>query len=125
MTTNQLRIVGAGAFFLFIFLTGFGLNRTGKPYNGLLFNLHKLIGLGALIALILTANQIHKTAGLGPGSIAAVVITILFFVTTIIAGGLTSLAQPMPAAVTRLHKIFPYLIVLSSAATLYLLLNRK
>ena len=33
MSTTQLRIAGAGLFFVFIFLFGFWLSRSGKPYN--------------------------------------------------------------------------------------------
>ena len=43
MTTGQLQIAGAGIFALFIFLSGFWLSRLGKPYNGMVFNIHKLI----------------------------------------------------------------------------------
>jgi hypothetical protein len=125
MATTSLRIIGAGAFIVFIFLTGFGLRRVGKPYNGLLFNLHKFIGLGALAGLILTASQVHKMAPLGTVEMAAVVVSVILFVATIIAGGLASLTTPLPAAVTGLHKVFPYLTTLASLATLYLLLVRK
>jgi hypothetical protein len=48
MSTNQLRVVSAGLFFLFIFLSGFWLSRTGKPYSGIILTIHKLIGLAAV-----------------------------------------------------------------------------
>lgn len=35
--------------FLLTVVFGFWLGRLGKPYNGLLFNVHKLIALGAVI----------------------------------------------------------------------------
>ncbi len=45
--------------FLFLLTLGFGfwLNRSGKPYNSLLINLHKLIALGAVIV---TTREIYK-----------------------------------------------------------------
>jgi hypothetical protein len=36
-----------------------------------------------------------------------------------------SIDKPMPAIVLRLHQVMPYLAVLSTAVTLYLLLSRK
>jgi hypothetical protein len=38
---------------------------------------------------------------------------------------LLSIAKPMPAVVSTMHKLLPYLTVLSTAVTLYLLLGRK
>jgi hypothetical protein len=37
-----------GILFALTFAFGFGSSRAGKPYNGLLFNAHKLIALGAV-----------------------------------------------------------------------------
>jgi hypothetical protein len=134
MNTTQSRIVSAGLFFLFIFLSGFWLSRSGKPYNAIIFNIHKLIGLAAGIFLVVTVYRIHKAVPLGPVQIAALVVTVLIFVATVAAGGLASIDaagnlgninQSIRAAIPTLHKIFPYLAVLSTAATLYLLLHRK
>jgi len=48
MNTNQLRVVSVGAGFLIMFLSGFWLSRTGKPYGTFIFTIHKLIGNGHL-----------------------------------------------------------------------------
>ena len=42
---NLSKSVGIAALFLIIFLSGYGLHRSGKPYHTLLFNLHKLVSL--------------------------------------------------------------------------------
>ena len=115
----------ASLFFLFIFLSGFWLSRSGKPYNALIFNIHKLIGLATGVFLSLTVSQVHRAAPLGPLEINAVVVTALIFVGTVAAGGLSSIDRPMPSAISIMHKLFPYITVLSSAVTLYLLLSRK
>jgi hypothetical protein len=49
----------------------------------------------------------------------------LFFLGTIITGGLLSTGKPMPAAILTIHQITPFLTVFSTAVTLYLLLSRK
>ena len=121
MDATQLKLLGMGVFFLFIFLSGLRLSRSGKPYNPILFNLHKLSGLAAGIFLGVNIYRIHQASPLSQTELIAVVITILFFVGTIIAGGLVSIDKPMPKPVPWLHKIMPYLTVISTAATLYLL----
>jgi ABC-type multidrug transport system permease subunit len=123
MDTIQSRIISAGFLFIFIFLSGFGLRRSGKPYNALLFNIHKLIGVGTLFYLFLMVRQVHRLAPLAQNEITAAVVTGLCFVVTIIAGGLVSIERPMPAAVKWTHKLMPYLTLLSSAATLTLLIS--
>lgn len=125
MSTTQLRVVGTGLFFLLIFLFGFWLNRTGKPYSAILFNIHKLLGLGALVFLAITIYQINQAATLNAIELTACLATGLFFLSTIVSGGLVSIDKPMPVPISIMHKLFPYLTVLSTAVTLYLVLGRK
>ncbi|UCH63945.1 MAG: hypothetical protein JSU77_05770 [Fidelibacterota bacterium] len=125
MSINQLRFVGTGVFFLFIFLSGFWLSHSGKPYSSMIFNIHKLIALAAGIFLAITVSRIHQVAPLSPVEITAIAVTVLFFAGNAATGGLSSIDKPMPAAVLTMHHILPYLTVLSTAVTLYLLVNRK
>jgi hypothetical protein len=124
MGTNQLRVVGAGLFFFFIFLTGIWLSRSGKPHSVIILTIHKLIGLAAGVFLVMTVYRIHQVAPLSPVEITAVVVTGLLFLGTVITGGLLSTGKPMPAAILTMHQITPFLTVLSTAVTLYLLVSR-
>jgi len=121
MSTTQIRIASAGLFFLLIFLSGFWLSRAGKPYPVIVFTLHKLIALGAVVFVALTARSIHQVVPLGPGQWTAIAVAGLCFVATIVTGGLMSIEKPMPVAVSTLHHLIPYGTVLSTAAALYLL----
>jgi len=125
MNTDQLRVVGAGLFLLVIFLTGIRLTRSGKPYSMIVLTIHKLISLAAVVLLAITMYQVNQVAKLGAIDLAAGVVTGLFFLGTMATGGLLSLDKPMPAVILRLHQITPFLTVLSTAVTLYLLLSRK
>ena len=124
MSTIQLRVVGAGVFYLFIFLSGFWLSHSGKPYSVIILAIHKLISLAAIVLLGTTVYQINRAAKLSAIELLAVVVTGLLFLGTIVSGGLLSTGKTMPAAILRLHQITPYLTALSTAATLYLLLRR-
>ena len=122
MSTIQLRVVGAGLFFLFIFISGFWLSRSGKPYNGIILTIHKLISLVAVVLLVMTIYQVNQAATPGAIEFIASVVAGLLFLGTIITGGLLSTDKSMPAAIQKLHQITPYLTLLSTAATLYPLL---
>ncbi len=129
MNITLNKIIYAGLFFLLIFLSGFWLSRSGKPYGALLFNLHKLIGLGAGVYLALTVYRSHQAAPLSPLQLALVAATALVFVVLVVAGGLLSahaegslrsLSPAMVAALTLAHHLLPYLAVLGAATTLAL-----
>jgi hypothetical protein len=124
MGTDQLRFVGAGAAFLLIFLAGFWLSRSGKPYGGLMLNVHKLVSVGVVVLLVITIRRASQAAALGAMELTAVVLTGLFFLGTVACGGLLAIGKPLPAIVHRLHQVTPYLTVLSTAATLYFLQGR-
>ena len=124
MSTVRFRVVIVGLSFIFIFLSGFWLSRTGKPYNGLIFTIHKLVGLAMGVFLIMTIKQVHQVAPLGPVEITAIVVTALFFAATVTMGSLLSIGKPMPTVISMMNKLFPYPTVLSTVVTLYLL-SRK
>jgi hypothetical protein len=124
MNANQWRIVGAGLFCLFIFLSGFWLTRSGKPYNGALINVHKLLALAAVVLFIVTLFRVNRVDVLGAGEWIAGATSVLLFIGLFVTGALVSIDNPMPAIVRRLHHVIPYLAALSTAVTLYLL-SRK
>jgi len=110
--------------YLAIFVSGFWLSRLGRPFNVILLTVHKLVSLAALVLLAFTVYRVTWDVALGAIDWAVVALTGLFFLGTIATGGLLSVDRPMPAAVLTLHRITPFLTVLSTAAALYLLLGR-
>ncbi|HZW02821.1 MAG TPA: hypothetical protein VFF68_02745 [Anaerolineaceae bacterium] len=123
MNTIVSRFVGTGAFFLLIFLTGFWLSRSGKPYSTALFSAHKLIALAAVAFLVVMIVRLNRSAPLQPAQIAAIAVTAVCLLATIITGGMANL--PAPAIVRSIHHVTPFLSLLSTAVTLYLLFARS
>jgi hypothetical protein len=119
----ELRFAGAGLSFLLMFLSGIWLSRAGKPLNGVLFTIHKLVGLAAGVFLVATAYQTNQVSALSGMETVAVLVSGLLFLGTVIAGGVLSIGKEVPGAVLRLHQIGPVLAVLSTATTLYFLLS--
>ena len=130
MDTTQSKMIYTGAFFLFILLSGFWVSRSGKPYNTFIYTVHKLIGLGIGVYLIRMVYLTNRAAPLNATQWTAIIITVLLFVLTVAAGGLLSvlaegglqnMGQGMQMAIELVHKILPYVIVVSTGVTLYLL----
>jgi hypothetical protein len=124
MSTWQIRVVGVVLSFVLIILSGIWLSHLGKPYNTGVFAVHKLVGVAVGVLLGVMVFQAHKATPLDVVQIAAIVITVLFFIGTVAAGGLLSIDLEVPAFVQKLHLFLPVLTALSTAATLYLLLRR-
>jgi hypothetical protein len=116
------KFILAGLFFLFILLSGYWLSRAGRPYSVILLTVHKLISLGAVVTLGITLYRVHQAAPLTPLAIAASTAALLFFLTLIATGGLLSAAKTLPGFVLKIHQVMPYLVILSTGASLYLTL---
>jgi hypothetical protein len=119
-----VRVILAGVFFLLIFLSGIWLSRSGRPLNVGISTVHKLISLAGGIFLLVTIYQRSRAIPLNTTEWIAIVITGLCFLVTVASGGVLSSEEPMPVAVHRLHQIVPVLTLLSSAATMFLVLGR-
>jgi hypothetical protein len=115
-------MAGAGALFLFIFISGFWLSRSGKPYGTLLFTIHKLVALSAVLLLGWTAYQAQQSTPFTPLQIAALAAAGVSVLALFVTGALLSIDKTMPEFVRSIHHAAPYLALLSSAAGLYLLL---
>ena len=118
---TPLRIAGATLFFLFIILSGLWLSKSGRPFSTGILTIHKLISIGAVVFLAITIYQINKTSRLSTIDLVAAVVNGVFFLTTIITGGLVSALKTTPTAIIRVHQITPWLTTLSTAASLILL----
>ena len=126
MNTLVSRLVLPGSLALLTMASGFWLSNSGKPYSTLIFTIHKLIALAAIIATAVTINQLHKTAESGQAlEIGAIVITALMFLCLLASGALMSILKQVPAGISTIHHVAPYLAVISSAATFYLLASAK
>lgn len=124
MRADQIRIAGTRLLFLSIFVSGIRLSRSGRSLNGFILTIHKLISLAAAAFLVITIYQVNQAAALNAIELTAGVVTGLAFLGAVISGGLLSTGKPMPATILRMHQITPFLTVVSTAATLYLLLDR-
>jgi hypothetical protein len=125
MNTLNQRIIILIIGYALIFLSGYWLSHAVKPYGSIILTLHKLISLAAAVLLVLIVVKIHGTVPLLWTEWLAWGITALFFIVTVISGGLISAMKQAPVIVTLAHRIAPFLTVLGTAASIYLVLSRK
>lgn len=124
---NQLttRIIITGVLLLFTLITGVWLSSLGRPMNGLLFNVHKLISLGAVVFLVIVVNQLRKEAGFSPIALGVSVITGLLFLSLFVSGALLSIEKTANPSILLVHRVAPLLAAAVTALTILLLTNGR
>jgi hypothetical protein len=115
------RILIIGFLYIAKFIFGFWLFRTGKPYNSFILTIHKLVSLATLGYIIVIANGVHLDAGLTTVEIITVVLTIVLFLIAISTGGVLSMDKPASTLISAIHKVVPFLSIVSTISSLYLL----
>ncbi len=125
MSTSTSRIIVVGLLFLFTFVFGIWLSSSGKPYNSVLFTIHKLIALGAVILTAVTVYQLRADVEIRALILGAMVVTALLFLALFVSGALLSIGKPDHVVILIIHRIAPLLAVIATALTLYLLVGSK
>ena len=108
---------------LLLVIIGFGIwtSRLGKPYNWLLFNIHKLIALGAVI---LTGVKLWRMDPLNEFSGSVIIllaIAIIFVISMFATGAVMSIQDEVKVIYQWVHRLSLVVIILSLAAALILL----
>lgn len=126
MNTTTTKLIAAGLLFVFTLLSGIWVSHAGKPINGTIFTIHKLIALAASIAIGMSVYTLFK--GLDQRTLiewAVVATTGLLFIALFITGALLSRNTPLPVAILRIHQVAPLLALVSATLTLYLFASGK
>ena len=119
--TTEMRIVTAGLLFMAALSSGIWLNRLGRPLNTLIFTLHKLIALAAVVLVALAIVQLLK--GQAPTTLRLVAMAAagLFVLVSFATGAWLSIVKSAPPVASITHKIMPALMAAATAAAIYLL----
>lgn len=110
--------------FLVTVTFGFWLSKIGRPYNTILFNIHKLIALGTVI---LTSVQVYKSLKvMEPQSllIISIVIVMVCVVALFASGAFLSIGNVKYETVKLIHNIAPVIVVLAMGSVIYLFSGR-
>lgn len=121
MSELIVRLIYAGLFLLAIFLTGFWLNRAGKPYSTALLTVHKLMGLAGGIWLVVLVYRAGQMSSLSAAAVTMTVISVILFIALLATGGVVSAMKQVPPFALLAHHLLPYLAVVSSGFTICLL----
>jgi hypothetical protein len=119
------KFVAPGILFLLTLAFGVWLSLAGKPYNGILFNIHKLIALGAVIFTAVQLFKVLKGTGLQIVPILLIVVAVACVITLFATGALMSMGKLDYDVMLTIHKVAPILVAIAMAVTMYLLARTK
>ena len=125
MNPMTSKLIVTGLLLLFTLLSGVWLSHSGRPYNTVIFTLHKLIALGAVIFTVVTVQQLRTGMDTRTLALGAVVVTGLLFLALFASGALLSIGKPDHAAILMIHRVAPLLAVIATAATMVLLVSSQ
>jgi chromate transport protein ChrA len=113
-----------GILFALTLAFGFGLSHAGKPYNGLLFNAHKLIALGAVVLAVLRLASIPRPFDSFALIVGLLVIAAGCVIALFVSGALMSAGKLDYAVMLTIHRVAPGVLALCCALALYLLVRK-
>ena len=109
-----------GIVFLLTLAFGFWLSRIGKPYNGILYNIHKLLALAVVIVAVFEIRKTLQSEGTIPFYNVLIALTGVSIITLFATGALMSIGKLNYAVSLTIHKITPILAAMTLIAVVYL-----
>ncbi|MFN2108116.1 MAG: hypothetical protein ACK2UI_00515 [Anaerolineae bacterium] len=107
------KFVLPGIAFVLTLAFGFWVSHLGRPYNGLLFNVHKLIALGAVIATIVQLTKVLKNANALVLIIVLLVVAALCVIALFASGAFMSIGNVDYGLMLTVHRIAPVVLVIA------------
>ena len=125
VSTPLSKIATPGILFFLTLISGVWLSRSGRPFSGLPFNVHKLIAVATIVVIGLNLYRLQQQLGTRSlVELLAAVATGFFFLSLVVTGGLLALDIARPVAL-RVHQIVPLLALSSTVAVVYLLVAAR
>ena len=121
--TVGTKIITAGILILITILSGLWLSKSGRPLNSLIFTIHKLAAVAAVIFLVLAVKSLPKDFDFTFIFILIITLLGLSFTASIITGGFLSFEKTMPGFILTLHKILSVLVPVIIIIYYFLLLK--
>jgi hypothetical protein len=114
-----------GVGFLLTLVFGFWLSRHGRPYSGVLFNLHKLVALATVFVAGLYAYHAQNTIDFQFPTLVWVVTAAASAVALFASGASMSISERHYAVMKTIHRIAPVLLVAAMTWMLHPLIGNR
>jgi hypothetical protein len=130
MPNNEVRMVTLsnftlpGILFLLTLVFGFWLSHAGKPYNGLLINVHKLIALSVVVLMIIQLSKILKSTDPVALITVLLIVAAVCVVAVFASGGLMSAGVLDYSLMLIIHRVSTPVLMIALALASYFLVKQ-
>jgi hypothetical protein len=100
-----------GGLFILTLVFGFWLSHLGKPYNGILFNIHKLIALGAVVVTAIQMVKLLRGMEIQALVIVLLVVAALCVIALFVSGALMSAGKLEYNLMLAIHRVASFVLV--------------
>lgn len=114
------KFINPGIGFLATLALGFWLGRAGKPYNGILFNIHKLVALGTVVFTIIQIYNLLKGSQAETLIILSVIVAAIGVIALFASGAFLSIGNLGYGVMKLIHNIAPFLVVIGVGLAIYI-----
>jgi hypothetical protein len=106
---------------LYVITVGFGLwvNRIGRPYNGALFNIHKLVALGAVVLAGVRIIKMDPFVEFSQMVIILISVAVVGVVSMFVTGAVMSIREGETKIPLLVHQIGLIIITISMGLAVY------
>ena len=111
-----------GGIFALSLLSGVWLWISGKPLNGVIFTIHKLIALVGVVLTVIRLQQAFQANGALPFPTALLALAGVCVLALFASGAMMSIGKPDYNLVLMVHRVTLAVLVIAAAAGVYLLL---
>jgi len=124
MNTFQIEIVVVVLIAIVVFISGYWLNKLGKPYNTIVLTAHKLISFGISVYIVIMCYQLNKTETFASIEYGLFISMLIVFISAIASGGFLSSNNQIPSFVQIIHRVSSIASVIFTGILIYLLRAR-
>lgn len=107
-----------------VICSGMWLMKYGRPYNGFITTVHKLVSIAYAVYLFIYLRHYRNSSPITGWETAVIDIALLLFVGTVASGGVLTIERPVPSYVTILHKLTSSLAICATVVTLFALMMK-
>lgn len=119
-----IKLTGLGLLFLLIIISGIWLTKTGRPYQNIVFNVHKLISLLTVVLGAIMVYNLQKGLEISGLATSLMILAGIMFIILIITGGLLNLDKPFYDTLRIVHRVLSPLSIILTIIVFYILLKK-
>lgn len=119
------RLILSGILSFLTIVSGIWISCLGRPYNTVLFTIHKLIALAAVIFTVVLIVQLLKNIDIDAVLLLLLIVAVLSIIALFASGALLSIGKAPHILLRTIHAVSSISAVVTPVIALYLLMSKK